>query len=110
MLHVRVVTPKDRSERVVRRLESDDTIANLVVLPGVARQCGPDGGDLVLFDLARENANPVLDDLRDMGLERDGSVTLDEAETVLSAGRTGGAGRAGAALRRGDLAVDRAAS
>ena len=85
MLHVRVVTPKDRAERLVRRLDSDDTIANLVVFPGVARQCGPDGGDLVMFDLARENANPVLDDLRDMGLEEDGAITLDEAETVISA-------------------------
>jgi uncharacterized hydrophobic protein (TIGR00271 family) len=85
VLHVRVVTPKDRSGRLVRRLDSDDTIANLVVLPGVARQCGPDGGDLVMFDLARENANPVLDDLRDMGLEQDGAIALDEAETMLSA-------------------------
>jgi len=85
VLHVRVVTPKDRSARLIGRLESDDTVANLVVMPDVARQCGPDGGDLVLFDLARENANPVLDDLREMGLERDGSITLDEAETVISA-------------------------
>ena len=85
MLHVRVVTPKDRSERLIERLESDDTIANLVVLPDVARQCGPVPGDLVMFDLARENANPVLDDLRAMDLEFDGSIAFDEAETVMSA-------------------------
>ncbi|MBA2507729.1 MAG: DUF389 domain-containing protein [Nocardioidaceae bacterium] len=84
MLHVRVVSPADRSEQVVSRLESDDTVANLVWLPGVARQCGPEGGDLVMFDLARENANPVLDDLRAMDLERDGSIAFDEAETVMS--------------------------
>jgi len=84
VLHVRVVTPKDRSGRVVARLEDDATVANLVVLTGVARQCGPEGGDLVMFDLARENANPVLDDLRELDLERDGSIAFDEAETVMS--------------------------
>jgi len=84
VLHVRVVSPTDRSDRVVERLESDDTVANLVLLRGVARQCGPDGGDLVMFDLARENANPVLDDLRAMDIERDGSIAFDEAETVMS--------------------------
>lgn len=84
MLHVRVVTPSDRSTQVVERLEGDATVANLVLLPGVARQCGPGGGDLVMFDLARENANPVLDDLRALDLEQDGSIAFDEAETVMS--------------------------
>ena len=41
-------------------------------------------GDLVMFDLARENANAVLDDIRALGVERDGAISIKEAEVLLS--------------------------
>lgn len=66
MLRVRVVTPSATSPDVLGRVGDDPTVANVVVL----RACTQDGdGDLVMFDLARENADPVLLSLRALGLE-----------------------------------------
>ncbi len=81
MLHVRVISPRESTAEVVGLLENDVTVANLVVLRQVA-QGGE--GDLLLFDLARENANAVLDCLRGLGLEESGSIAFEEQDTLLS--------------------------
>lgn len=81
MLRVRVVTPAATTSDVLAQVRDDPTVANLVVLRG----CAQDGtGDLVMFDLARESADPVLTSLRGLGLEETGSIAFDEAETILS--------------------------
>ncbi|MBA2640323.1 MAG: DUF389 domain-containing protein [Nocardioidaceae bacterium] len=81
MLHVRVVAPASVATLVVESLREDPTVVHLVVVPGAAVSCP---GDLVMFDLARENANQVLGDLRAFGVERDGSISIDETEVLLS--------------------------
>ncbi|MGI8612757.1 MAG: DUF389 domain-containing protein, partial [Nocardioidaceae bacterium] len=81
MLHVRVVSPTETTAAVVEGIEGDPTIANLVVMRGVGHSRD---ADLLMFDLARENANPVLERLRRLGLERDGSIAFEEQDTVLS--------------------------
>lgn len=81
MLHVRVVSPAETTAAVLEQIEDDPTIANLVVLRDVAHGRN---ADLLMFDLARENANPVLEKLRAHGLERDGSIAFEEQDTVLS--------------------------
>jgi len=85
VLHVRLTAPHDLAERALARVRDDPTVVHLVALRGVVLDCGADGdGDLLTFDLARENANGVLGDLRRMGIEESGSLRVDEAETLLS--------------------------
>lgn len=80
MLHVRVVSPAELTGRVVTRLAGHSGVRNLVLLRGAARL--PDG-DAIQFDLRNTSANPVLHDLRSLGLDRHGSVTVGEANIAL---------------------------
>lgn len=81
MLHVRVVAQKAESDRAVALIRDDPTTANLAVIRGVTL----DGaGDLLLFDVARENANTIIQELRGLGIEQSGSIALTETATIIS--------------------------
>jgi len=80
MLHVRVTAPRHVCDAVVDRIAHDPAVANLALLRGAAVH---GGGDLVLFDVAREAANPVLDDLRSLGVVESGSIAISEGVEVL---------------------------
>ncbi|WIM98711.1 DUF389 domain-containing protein [Actinoplanes oblitus] len=82
MLHVRVIAPAPMSEEVQRLLAADEAVTHLVVLPGVA--VAP-RGDLLEFDVVREGASSLLDRLRDLGLDRDGSIVVERVDAALSA-------------------------
>jgi uncharacterized hydrophobic protein (TIGR00271 family) len=81
MMHLRIVSPADRTDEVVRVLESTPAVVNIIRLPSAARR--PDG-DVVLADVAREDASVVLSDLKALKVHEDGSITLEEIDTVLS--------------------------
>ncbi|MBP2704832.1 DUF389 domain-containing protein [Microbispora sp. RL4-1S] len=83
MLHLRVITPFGRTDRVLDALERAPGVTNVVVLEKAARR--PEG-DLVLADVAREAANTVLDDLKSLGLEADGSISVEEVDVSISHG------------------------
>jgi uncharacterized hydrophobic protein (TIGR00271 family) len=80
MLHVRVTAPSAICDRVVKAIRSDPTVANVAVMRGAVA----DGdGDLILFDVAREAANPVIDQLRELGVVDAGSISLSESSAIL---------------------------
>jgi uncharacterized hydrophobic protein (TIGR00271 family) len=81
MLQLRAITPKDRTDEVCRFLGECPGAANVVVLPGAARQ---PLGDVVMCDIAREAANEIIDALRHLGLEEDGSITLQRVDLSIS--------------------------
>lgn len=83
MIHLRIVAPIDRSERVLELLEGSESTCNLVYLPAAARK---PAGDVILCDVAREDASVLIDDLRELQLPRDGSISVEPIETQLSAG------------------------
>ncbi|MBN9141456.1 MAG: DUF389 domain-containing protein [Micrococcales bacterium] len=81
MLHVRVLAPRRACDDAIAAIRADPTTANLAVVRGAAL----DGaGDLLLFDVARENANAVVEMLRGLGLAESGSISLSDPVTVLS--------------------------
>lgn len=63
------------------RLDGNDGVTNLVVLPGAARK---PPGDVVLCDVTREVANEVLDVLDTLGIDDAGSITVERIELLLS--------------------------
>jgi uncharacterized hydrophobic protein (TIGR00271 family) len=81
MLHLRIVSPRRRTERVLELLQHTDSVCNLVVMEGVARR--PEG-DLVLCDVPREDASVVIADLRGLGIHHEGSIAVEAIETELS--------------------------
>ncbi|GAA1833445.1 DUF389 domain-containing protein [Pseudonocardia ailaonensis] len=78
---MRVVTPAETTPRVRELFEAEPGVAHLVVLPGAAVK--PEG-DLLLADVARECADSLLSALRRLGVPRDGSITVEPLDTVLS--------------------------
>jgi len=81
MVHLRIVVPADRSAKVVELLDASPTACNLVVLPGAARK---PQGDVVLCDFAREEASVLIADLKELGVHRDGSISLEQIDSQLS--------------------------
>ncbi|WP_431775498.1 DUF389 domain-containing protein [Streptomyces cucumeris] len=81
MLHLRLIVPADRTDTVVRAVADTVGTTHLVVLPGAARD---PAGDLVMCDVAREAADPLIDELRGLGLDEDGAITAENIDLSLS--------------------------
>ncbi|MFF8835968.1 DUF389 domain-containing protein [Streptomyces sp. NPDC015130] len=81
MLHLRMIVPSDRTTAAVELIRSTVGTTHLVVLPGVARD---PVGDLVLCDAARESADELLHGLRDMRIDQDGSIAVENVDLSLS--------------------------
>jgi uncharacterized hydrophobic protein (TIGR00271 family) len=81
MVHLRIVVPADRTEKVMGLLETTASTCNLVFLPGAARQ---PSGDVILCDVAREDASVIIDDLKELGVARDGSISLEQIDSQIS--------------------------
>jgi uncharacterized hydrophobic protein (TIGR00271 family) len=81
VLHLRLIVPQERTETVLDVLRASPAVAHLVVLPGAGQA---PAGDLVLCDVAREAANPVLAALRELEVDRAGSIAFEDAGVVLS--------------------------
>lgn len=81
MIHIRIVTPPDRTEAVLGVLTASPAVVNVIHLPGAARK--PDG-DVVLCDVAREDASLVTGELRALGIPQVGSIALDPIDTSIS--------------------------
>lgn len=81
MLHLRLITPADRTDDVVRLIEATVGTAHVVVLPGAARN---PAGDVVLCDVAREAGDELIGGLRGLGIDRTGSIAVGDIDLSLS--------------------------
>lgn len=82
LVQLRIATPVDRTEQVRELVEDCRGTAHLAVLRG-ASVLPP--GDLVLAEVARESADALIADLRDLGIDRDGALSIDGVEAAVSA-------------------------
>ncbi|MEU1476842.1 DUF389 domain-containing protein [Streptomyces sp. NPDC005760] len=81
MLHLRLITPADRTDDVVRLIEKTVGTTHLVVMPGAARN--PEG-DVVMCDVAREAGDELLTELQKLGLDNTGSIAVENIDLSLS--------------------------
>ncbi|MEC3981636.1 DUF389 domain-containing protein [Amycolatopsis sp. H20-H5] len=81
MLHLRAVSPQDKTTEVLEVLRASPGTAHLIVHRGVA--ISPEG-DLVEADIARESADEIVDALCALELDRTGGITLEALDTALS--------------------------
>ncbi|MDX3760681.1 DUF389 domain-containing protein [Streptomyces mirabilis] len=81
MLHLRLITPADRTDDVVRLIERTVGTTHLVVLTGAARN---PAGDVVTCDVAREAGDELISGLREMELDRTGSIAVENIDLSLS--------------------------
>ena len=80
-MHLRLVVPDRCRDDVLGLLVNHPGVTNVVRLPGAALS---PAGDLVLADVTREVGTSVLRDLDALGIREDGSIAIDDADTVLS--------------------------
>jgi len=81
MVHLRIVAPSDRSARVLDLLLEMPSVCNVIKLDSAAQR---PAGDVILCDVAREDASVVLSDLKELDVHIDGSIALEFIDTQLS--------------------------
>ena len=81
MIHLRVVAPQRCAGQALEILEFSPAVVNIIHLPDAARK---PSGDVILCDVAREDASVVLGDLRGLGIHHDGSIAVEVIDTELS--------------------------
>ncbi|MCF3119920.1 DUF389 domain-containing protein [Streptomyces arenae] len=81
MLHLRLITPADKTDEVVRLIEGTVGTTHLAVVPGAARN---PRGDVVLCDVAREAGDELIDGLRALEIDKHGSIALENIDLSLS--------------------------
>ncbi|MGW7076999.1 DUF389 domain-containing protein [Streptomyces sp. NPDC054866] len=81
MLHLRLITPADKTDDVVRLIERTVGATHLTVMPGAARS---PAGDVVMCDVAREAGDTLIGGLRVLGIDKTGSIALENIDLSLS--------------------------
>lgn len=81
MLHLRLITPAEKTDDVVRLIENTVGTTHLVVLPGAARN---PAGDVVMCDVAREAGDELISELRQLDLDKTGSIAVENIDLSLS--------------------------
>ena len=81
VLHLRIVAESNLVQGSLAALQGSPATANLVHLPGVALQ---PVGDLILCDVAREGMGELLEELRQLGVPRKGSISVDDISVEIS--------------------------
>jgi uncharacterized hydrophobic protein (TIGR00271 family) len=81
MVHLRIVAPRELAHAALALLEASDSVINVIHLHDVARK--PDG-DVILCDVAREDASVVIGELKDLGVPRDGTIAVEQVDTAIS--------------------------
>ncbi|WP_033438191.1 DUF389 domain-containing protein [Saccharothrix sp. NRRL B-16314] len=81
MLHLRAICPAERTDQVLEALKQHPGVTHVVLLVGAAVE---PAGDVVEADVAREATDTVVASLCELGIDRDGGVTLEQIDTALS--------------------------
>ena len=81
MVHLRIVTPGYETQHVLDLLNATPSVYNVIFLPRAAYK--PEG-DVILCDVAREDVSVILSDLRELGVDREGSIAMETIDTSIS--------------------------
>jgi uncharacterized hydrophobic protein (TIGR00271 family) len=81
MIHLRIVAPEDVAHQALEVLTAAPSVLNIVHLHGAATK--PDG-DLILCDIAREDASVILGDLKELEIHKSGSIAVEHIDTSIS--------------------------
>jgi uncharacterized hydrophobic protein (TIGR00271 family) len=75
------VAPHASAARAAELLHASQSVSSVVVLPGAATK---PPGDVILCDVAREDASVIIDDLRELDIPAEGSIAMELIETQIS--------------------------
>jgi uncharacterized hydrophobic protein (TIGR00271 family) len=83
VLHLRIVAPPDRAEQALELLSEMPSVTNVIHLRGASMR---PPGDVIMVDVAREDASVILSDLRELDIVDEGSIAIEQIDTHISRG------------------------
>jgi len=81
MIHLRIVAPQEQAHQALELLKSSPAVVNVVHLHSASQK--PDG-DVILCDVAREDASVIISDLKELDIPRVGSIAVEHIDTAIS--------------------------
>jgi uncharacterized hydrophobic protein (TIGR00271 family) len=81
MVHLRIVVPSYQAEHALDLLNGTPSVCNLIYLERAAKR--PEG-DVILCDVAREDASVIISDLRELNIDSEGSIALEDIDSHVS--------------------------
>jgi uncharacterized hydrophobic protein (TIGR00271 family) len=81
MVHLRIVVPSYQAGHVLDLLENTDSVCNLIYLERAAQR--PEG-DVILCDVAREDASVIISDLKELEIDKEGSIAMENVDSLVS--------------------------
>lgn len=81
MMAVRIVVPAELAQRTLDLLCEAPAVTSVVYLEGAARK---PAGDVILADVAREDASVIVDALKELDIPRVGTIAIEEIDSSIS--------------------------
>jgi uncharacterized hydrophobic protein (TIGR00271 family) len=81
MIHLRIVAPEEAAHKVLELLCASPAVINVVHLRGASKK---PKGDVILCDIAREDASVIISDLKELDIPRIGSIAVEHIDTSIS--------------------------
>ena len=81
MVHLRIVVPSYQAGHALDLLQNTPSVCNLIYLERAARK--PEG-DVILCDVAREDASVIVSDLRELHVDLEGSISMEDIDSQIS--------------------------
>jgi uncharacterized hydrophobic protein (TIGR00271 family) len=81
MIHLRIVAPEEAAHKALDLLCASPAVINVVHLHAASRK---PKGDVILCDVAREDASVILSDLKELDIPRLGSIAIENIDTAIS--------------------------
>jgi uncharacterized hydrophobic protein (TIGR00271 family) len=81
MVHLRIVAPLDVADATYRLVREHPSAINVIRFTGASER---PAGDLILCDVAREDTSIVVEELRRLGLELEGSIAIEPVTSLVS--------------------------
>jgi uncharacterized hydrophobic protein (TIGR00271 family) len=81
MVHLRIVAPEETAQQALELLFASPAVLNVVHLPGVSHK---PVGDVILCDVAREEASVTISDLKELGIAKTGSIAVELLDSAIS--------------------------
>ena len=81
MVHLRIVAPEESASHALDLLCAAESALNVIHLPGASRK---PLGDVILCDVAREEASVIIGDLTELDSPAKGSIAVEFIDTEIS--------------------------
>jgi uncharacterized hydrophobic protein (TIGR00271 family) len=81
MIHLRIVAPEEPAHKAIELLCASPAVINVVHFHAASKK---PRGDVILCDVAREDASVIISDLKELDIPKLGSIAVEHIDTAIS--------------------------